>query len=265
MADRLSIGTVWEDAAAFCRREAGLLLPVAAIGFGLPFVVLLLAVPADQAETGKIVAGWWMLWLLPCGLLSMTGSLAISALALRPGASVGECLRVAVARLPAGIGLFALHVAFQTAIALPTWLLAVIEVRGRGAAGPLTLLAEIAAMAATIWVFVRVMPVWALLSARPLGPVATVRAVFALTRGRYRPLLLVRVVGAMAGVVAMLVTLVPLGAVFAMIGMATGGAQAAEALSYVACAAVFAALAAVWTVTVARLYARLAAGSIRGM
>ena len=257
----IPLGPLWEETIAFLRAEFALVLPVALLGFALPMTVMLLAVPVDEAESGTLVAGPWMVWFLPAGLLSMMGSLGVSALAVHPGATVGECLRIALARAPSGLGLVLLNFAVQVALGLPALLVNMLEINLAGSAGAFTAVANLAGLAATIWLFVRAMPVWALLAYRPLAPWPAARAVFALTQGQYRKLLLLRVVALFAGMLALLATLVPIGVLFALIGRLTGAAAVTQALSYVATGAVFSGLMALWTIYVARLYVRLAGSS----
>lgn len=262
---KISLGTLWDETIAFLRAELSLVLPVAFLGFGLPMILMLLAVPTDAAENGKLAFGPWMLWFLPCGLLSMIGSIGLSAMALHPGASVKECLGIAIARLPGGIGLVILNLGVQMALGLPLALATMAEVAISGAAGPIASIANLAVIAVLIWLFVRVMPVWALLAERPMTPWQAARGAFLLTRGQYRKLLLLRVMATCAGLLTLLALLIPIGAVFTILGRVTGATEVAQTLSFVATGAVFAVLLAIWTIYVARLYARLAAGSSRGI
>ncbi|USI72251.1 hypothetical protein [Sphingomonas morindae] len=258
MTNRISVGALWDESIAFVRAEYSLLMPVGALGFGLPLVMMLLAVPVDQAETGRLVPGLWLLWFVPAGLLSLFGSLALSAMTLRRGATVAECIRLAFRRLPSAFGLILLHLGFQAVLGLPVAALARIDMATRGQPGLLAALGNFAVLAVLIWLFVRLMPIWALLADRGGHPIDTLRQAFAVTRGRYRHLLLIRVTGAVAGVVALLVLLIPLGAVCALIGAATGASAVAATISYVLTGAIFAALLTLWTVYVALLYRRLA-------
>src|SRR5688572_25228939 len=89
---RLSITTAWNESAEFVRREARLLFPVAFLLVSLPGLVLQLAMPAVEPGQATPPGPW--LALLPVALsLGLIGTLAISFLALRPGASVGEALQ----------------------------------------------------------------------------------------------------------------------------------------------------------------------------
>jgi hypothetical protein len=258
---RISLGSVWETTAGFVRAESALLAPLAMLGFGLPTVAILLAVPMDAAEAGMLKPGAWMLWLLPCGLFSMLGSIAVSALVLTPGVSVREAMLVAIARLPAAIGLLLLYVGLQVVLSVPVALATLVDLRVSGGAGPIAMIANLAGIGVMIWLFVRVLPIWAVLADRPQGPWAAVRTAFRLTGGCYARLLALRIVMAAAAGIAMLVLLIPIGAVAQLIGMATGNAQVSVILSFVATGVVVAAVVGLWTVYVARLYRALEAAT----
>jgi hypothetical protein len=264
----LALGAIWEETIGFVRAELSLLLPLAMLGFGLPTVVLLLAVPMDAAEVGMLKPGPWMLWFLPCGILSMLGSLAVSALALRPGVSVRESIGISIARLPSALGLLLLYVGVQVVMALPLALAGLIELRVSGAVGPVSMLVNLAGIAITIWLFVRLMPIWAVLSDRPQSPTLAVRAAFRMTRGCYPKLLLLRVVMVFVSLLLMLVLLIPIGAIAQLIGTFAGGPSVTILLSFIATGMMVAMIGGIWTVFVARLYRQLEgvlAGSSSGM
>jgi hypothetical protein len=254
---KISLGAVWEETIGFVRAEASLLLPLALLGFGLPTVMMLLAVPMDEASVGTLKPGPWMAWLLPCGLISMLGSIAVSALALRPGVSVRESIMVAVARIPAAIGLLLLYVGVQVVLAVPLALATLIDMRVSGGAGPVAMVVNLADVALVIWLFVRILPIWAVLADRPRTPWVAVRTAFRLTRGCYARLLALRIVMAIAGIFAMLVLLIPIGAISQLIGMATHNPPLSIILSFVGTGVVIAGVIGLWTVYVARLYRAL--------
>jgi hypothetical protein len=263
---KIPLGLLWEEATTFLRAEIALVLPLAMVGFGLPMVlmslVVLLNVPPDAVTTGKFVIGPWIFWSLPLALLSMFGSLSVSALALQPGGSVKDALFTAIARMPSGIGLALFNVAAQLGLTAVVEAVRIAETAMLGGAGLVSALANLAMFAVTIWLFVRLMPIWAVLAHRPSSPWRTVVAVFALTRTQYRKLLLLRVVALLAGGTAFLAVLVPISAIFAVLGGVTGAAEVTQALSFVAMGMVFAVFAALWTIYVARLYVRLSSNGI---
>jgi len=228
----LSLGAVWEETVAFLKAELSLVAPLSLLGFGLPMVALLLAVPADSAIDGKLQPGPWMIWMLPCGFVSMLGSLAVSALVLTPNISVKEAIAIAIRRIPAGLGLFALYFALQIVLSLPLWLAGLVE----GQPGPISMLVYLASLAFVIWMFVRIMPIWAVVVVRRQSPLASV-------------------------IVTLVVLLIPIGAVARLVGMLAGNQDVGLVLSFVCMGGLVAAIVGTWTVYVALLYRRLEADS----
>lgn len=108
----MSIGKAWEESVAFIAREAALLFPVALLFVALPGLILQEMTPpqlqawfaAPKADTIPAMPPAFGLALLLTIILIWFGSLALFALALRPGISVGEALRMSFARLPVLIG-----------------------------------------------------------------------------------------------------------------------------------------------------------------
>ncbi len=97
---------------AFVARENALLLPVALLFLALPGLALEQMVPPEL--TAWLKAGgksamppvpftFWIAMLLSA-VIMWFGSLTLFALALRPGISVGEAMRLGIARLPVLIG-----------------------------------------------------------------------------------------------------------------------------------------------------------------
>ena len=107
----ISIGKAWEETLPFVAREASLLFPVALLFIALPFVILGEMTPKGLADWSAAPNGpmptvpasyWWALVLAV--VLVWFGSLTVIALALRPGISVAEALKLALHRLPVLIG-----------------------------------------------------------------------------------------------------------------------------------------------------------------
>src|SRR5262249_51831110 len=144
-------------------------------------------------------------------------------LALRPGVSVRESIGLAFTRLPAGLGLLLLYVGLQFAMAVPLGLGAALELHFLKQLGIGSMLLNLAGIGLTIWLFVRLMPIWAVLSDRAQSPWAAIRTAFRLTRGCYPKLLLLRVVMVMVSLLLMLVLLIPIGAISQLVGMLAGG------------------------------------------
>jgi hypothetical protein len=254
---KISLGSVWDEAFAFFKAEFALLTPLALLGFGMPTVLLLLVIPANAADAGALKPGTWMAWFLPAAFFSMLGSLSVSALALRPGISVREAIGLAITRVPIGIGLFGLYVGVQILLAIPLSIAGMLEARGGGQPGLITTLVYFADLAFMIWLFVRLLPIWAILSERAQSPGSVVRAAFRQTRPVYPKLLLLRIVMGFSTVLALLVLLIPIGAIARLVGLAIGSPEVANVLSFVATGVLVAAVGGLWTVYVARLSRRL--------
>lgn len=264
MADRISLGAVWEETAAFVRAEASLLLPVAFAGFGLPLILIELLMPQQAMVAGQVAPGPWMWGFLPFALLNMIGSVAISALALRPGISVREAIASGLRAVPTGLALVGLALAAVVALSVLASIAAGVEQAASGHPGPVFVLALLLCLVAMIAVLVRVLPLWAVLAQHPARPVAALRRAFALTRRAYLSLLLLRIVSWIAQILTILVVLMPIAVVLNLVCWAIGTREAGEGLTLVAGGAVVSAVLMVWTVYVARLTRRLEL-SISGM
>ncbi|MEJ7926847.1 hypothetical protein WG908_08790 [Sphingobium sp. AN641] len=130
---KLSIGKAWEESVAFVARESTLLLPVALLFVALPSLMLEQLMPpglsawlqaGGEGAMPPVPLGFWAGALMSM-ILMWFGSLALFALALRPGISVGEALRLSIARLPVLIGAALLIMAGIFALVLLVALVAV--------------------------------------------------------------------------------------------------------------------------------------------
>lgn len=263
MTDRktIALGTVWEQAWRFCRAEAGLLAPLALLGFGLPLVVLDLVMPEKWLADGRVEPGLWMLWIPPHLLFSLLGTLSISALTARGGISVREALLTGIGRMPAGIAVALLGFGAVMAVSLPVGIVAGIESALLGKPGPLSLVAYLAALVALAWLAMRLLPVWAAIAGTRDGGWAGARRTFALTRGLAGHMLLLRIVAWVSQIVVMSVVMLPARAIFTVLGRVTGGADITDLLAMLTGSAVAATVVTLWTVFVAMLYRQVEACS----
>ena len=102
----ISIGKAWEEAVAFIRREATLLFPVALLFVALPGLIVQEMTPPQlqewfaqpKADAIPAMPPGFALSMLLGIVIIWFGSLALFALALRPGISVGEALRLSFSR-----------------------------------------------------------------------------------------------------------------------------------------------------------------------
>lgn len=187
----MSIGKAWEDSQAFIKREAHLLFPVALLFLSVPLAIVQQMVPANfmQLQPGQTLDS---LPPLPAGaslgvilgaIIMVAGSLSVYALALRPGISVAEAIRLAVSRLPTLIGASILVglalVLALFAVAMVSGLLA--AVIGKAGAVQLSLLLMTGIL---LYIGGRMVPLSAVVIDRRLGVIASLRATLGLTKGQ---------------------------------------------------------------------------------
>ncbi len=255
----IPLGGVWEETWSFCRAEAGLLAPLALLGFGLPLVVLDLVIPEKILVDGQVAPGPWMAWI-PCHLLlSLLGTLSISALTGRGGISVREALHIGVSRLPAGITVALLAFGAVVAASIPVGIVAGVESAALGKPGPFFLVAYLAVLVILAWLAVRLLPIWAAIVAGGQNGWVTVRQTLARTRGLAAQMLLLRIVAWVSQFLVMTVLMLPTRAIFELLGKLTGATDLVDLLATLVGSVVAAAVVTLWTVFVALLYRRLEA------
>lgn len=259
MASRVSIGRAWDEAWAFLRAEAALLLPVAAATSGAAMLLLLLLDVVPEPVAGRVPQGTWMLWLLPFYALTLTGTLATTALALKPGISVRESLTLALRRLPTCAAVVLLLGAVSMLGGVPVALVAALESARGGGPGPATALVNLVMLAFFLWLSVRLLPIWPMVTERDATPIAAFRRSFALTRGHAARLLALMLLAGVGALVVGSALLFGGGAVLTAIGRLLSGDRLAAVLFELLVAAVFACAVTMWAVVVAFLYRQLAA------
>jgi hypothetical protein len=167
----LSLNTAWNETAAFVKREARLLLPTAFLLIALPAAVLQALVPSPTSGEAAEPSGWLFLLFIPMVLISIVGTLAITNLALRPGLTVGEAIRLGVRRLLPLIGATLLLALGIILLMIPLVLLAMLVGTAPAAVFVLSLL--IAGVALFLWV--RLMFVTPVAAVENEGPVGILR------------------------------------------------------------------------------------------
>ncbi|MDO7834058.1 hypothetical protein Q4610_03280 [Sphingobium sp. HBC34] len=187
----MSIGKAWQDSLAFIKREGHLLFPVALLFLSVPLAIVQQMVPANymQMQPGQTMAS---LPPLPAGasvgillgaIVMVVGSLSVYALALRPGISVAEAIRLALSRLPMLIGAsmivgLALMVALF-AVAMVGGLLAAVIGKAGGVQLSVLLMTGV-----LLYIGARLVPLSAVVIDRRSGVIMSVRAALALTKGQ---------------------------------------------------------------------------------
>jgi len=254
---QLSIGRVWQETWRVLRAESALLAPVALATIGAAMLLLTQILPDPVGN--QLPRGPWLLWLFPIYALILTGIIAMSALVLRGGTSVADSLRLALRRLPLAatmvLGMAALSVLASVPVAVAT----LIDARTSGGPGPLAAIANGAMLAVTVWLWVRLLPMWAVVTDGRPTPMAVFRDSFALTRGLAGRLLGLTLVALAAAVVIGAAVLFGGGALLLTIGRAIGGMELASLLVALLMSVLIAAAVTIWTVLVAILYRHLRA------
>ncbi|MDX3909364.1 MAG: hypothetical protein QHC67_06040 [Sphingobium sp.] len=260
----LSISRAWEETVAFVKREGSLLFPVALLFLALPIVLFQQMVPPElmanimKAEAGRgqaalpaVPAGFWLGFALMM-IVGLVGALTVYALALRPGISVGEAMKLGLQRLPVllGAGLLVAAAGGLAVLALAV-LAAVFSLVGGAAA--VTALVTMSVVIAMLFAAVRLLLMNALAIDRPVGPVDAIRQSWALTRGQFWRLL------AFLAVVIFLTLIVQTAvqSVFGVIGGLVGGAELALLAGGLATAAISAVVQVYFMVMTARIYRQL--------
>lgn len=257
----LSITAAWEETAAFVKREARLLFPIAFLLLSLPAAILQALTPVTTP--GRMPeAGLWLLFLPVLLVCSLVGALAISWLALRPGASVGEALQVGLRRFLPLIGA-ALLVGCGVALVMVPVLLIVgaIAAAGGGAASPaLVALLTLILVPLYLLIWVRLILMTPAAAVEPGGSIAIIRRSWQLTQGHFW-----RLLGFLLLIIVVaLVTLMAVTAVFGLLILAVVGppqpGNLAMFLISLASALVQAVVSGVFTAFIARIYAQLSGG-----
>ena len=218
--ERLSINEAWNETAAFVKREAGLLFPIAFLLVALPGAVVRLFAP--QAAPGQLPEpGLWLPFMALSGIVAMIGTIALSYLALRPGASVGEALGVGARRFIFLLGATLLVALAALIVAVPVVVIAgaIAFSTGASTAGSsgiaVLLLVVLGLGAIALWVRLMLMTPVAAVEAG--GPIAIIRRSWDLTRGYFWRLLgfvllvvvaalvVTAVISALAGIVVVLI------------------------------------------------------------
>ncbi|CAN5449559.1 hypothetical protein BH10PSE12_BH10PSE12_24310 [soil metagenome] len=255
----LSIGKAWEETVAFVKREGQLLFPVGLLFLAIPFAILMQMIPAGYMHVtpggaAKLPAlpGSVQIAIVVTVIITLIGTLALYALALKPGISVAEAIRLGVRRLPVLVGASAL-------VALGYLIAVVILSAFAGglalALGPnvAVMLVLVVVLPLMIFVAARLMMLNAIVIDSDMGVIASLKASWALTTGKVWRLLGFLVV------VVMLTTILQMAvqAVFGVIGGLIGGAETAQASADIAVAACSGVIQVYFLVMTARIYRQL--------
>ncbi|NWK97130.1 hypothetical protein DM806_15925 [Sphingobium lactosutens] len=255
----MSIGKAWEEAVAFVAREASLLFPVALLFVALPGLILQEMTPPElqawfaQPKADAIPAmppGFGLAMLITI-ILIWFGSLALFALALRPGISVGEALRLSFARLPVLIGTALVVVGIIVGIFAVAMLLGLIfSLASKQLGSGLSLLLAAGAVGLVFYASIRLVLLNPVVIDSQAGVMDSLRRAWALTRGHFLRLfgflIIVMILSTIVASVAQLVV--------GLIGGLIAGPEGARVAGSIAGAAVSSIIQVYMLVMLARLY-----------
>lgn len=201
---QLSISQAWEEGTRFAGREFGLLYPIALLLIELPILAFYLiqpfpAVAAEplpgQALTFQLMVdqfGGLPQFLLFMGMslaafvIQTYGGLAITWLALNPGAEIGQSLAAAGRRLPAALGVLLLVFLGFLLLSLPMWLLIVgASAQPSPGTGMAVLLFGLVFMILVIAIAPRLSVTTPVTAAERIGPFGILRRSWDLTKGNF--------------------------------------------------------------------------------
>lgn len=260
---QLSITQAWNETAEFVKREARLLFPVAFLLVALPgAIVQLFAPPALPGSLPE--PGMWMLLMPVTVVVAMIGTIALSYLALRPGASVGEALQVGARRF-----IFLLAASLLVGLGMLLVLVPLVALAGglafaggpaSGAAGAAVMLMLFLFMLAAIALWVRLVMMTPVAAVERAGPIAMIRRSWELTRGHFWRLLGFVLLVLVAALVVMLV----IGSIAGIVVVLIAGRPEPLTLPAILLGLVGAAVQAVFSMIfatlIARIYAQLSGG-----
>jgi hypothetical protein len=256
----ISMSAIWDESAALIRRESHLLVPVALATVGIGAVISGLTQPETPAA-GLGTMG--MLGFVMGNLLSLLGNLALMALALMPGMSVGESLRLAVARMPKMLGIVAVFLITLIVMMIP--IVIILKISGAPISANMTaedlpgvaILMALIVGAALLYASARLLTLSAFVVDRNPPIIEAIKSSFASTNG-----IVAKIIGVL--LLFFVVTLVVSGAVaslsgilFGMLGKAVGAPLLGKGLTVLATGLVSALLSIVSTVFAAMLYRKL--------
>lgn len=189
----LSIGKAWDDAKASMAANKRLITPVA-LGLILVPAVISAMIEPRTAPGQQPEAGAWMLITLVMIIVMLAGQMAIVLLTNGWHGSVGGAIGRAMRRLPT-----LLLAALMVMVPLILLLSMILAILGFAAGGsgqlsaanlsPAGWLAVLIGFVVILAVGVRLLPMIVLVASEDLGPVATLKRAFALTRGHFWKLL----------------------------------------------------------------------------
>jgi hypothetical protein len=258
----ISMNVVWEDTIAFVRREAGLVIPLALATSLVGDVANSLVNPVAGSEPNIL----YSLVTFAAVIWTVIGQLAIMALALRPGSSVGEALLLATRRLPTLIGAALLVGIVATIVLMPAIFGFMQSGVNPNNPATFTLLPGWVSLyflifgCLAIWLSLRLSTLNPLIVDKQPGIVTSLKTAFAMTRGVVARLILAAFVYFVTTIVLTTVVRFVFGSLFELLGRGIGSPFMATVLTALATGTVAAALSTFAAIFLAMLYRRLNTG-----
>jgi len=184
VAQSVSIGTAWSEAAAFVRREKKLLAPLVLALMVVPATVSQLFQPSNPfAGPGGFQP--WMAVAVIALVAGLVGQMAISRLAMGWHGALGETIALALKRLPAVIASLILFFLCISLVLLP----AIVVLTLLGGVAATATLANFLTLIVVFGVAPKILLAPAIAMDQQLGPWGLVKATWRATRGHYWRLL----------------------------------------------------------------------------
>lgn len=258
----LSISRAWDEAKAVLARDGRLIWTVALALLFLPQVLSSTVAPPANVADQAAPAGSGLI-VTAALLVSMIGQLAIVRLAVGPATSVGDAIRHGARRFLPALAAFFIFLLGMALILVPLIMALGLSpmLLNPASAPPAQLLGRLLILVLlALLLSVKFLLVTPVASSEEIGPIAILRRSWSLTGGHYARLLGFVLIATIAALVVVLTAQIvgtifaklfaesinPLSAGALVLGLFTAGAQAA--------------LSAVFTIMLARIYVQ-AAGS----
>ena len=184
MAQSVSIGTAYGEAAAFARREKKLLAPLVLALMVVPATVSQLLQPSNPFAGPNGFQPWMAVAVIAL-VAGLVGQMAVSRLAMGGDGSLGETITLALKRLPTTIAALILFFLCISLVLVP----AIVVLTVFGGAGSTAKVANLLTLLAVFGAAPRILLAPAIAMDRRLGPWALVKATWGATRGQYWRLL----------------------------------------------------------------------------
>ena len=263
----VSVTSAWNETAAFVKREARLLFPLACMLIALPVAVLQALAPA--ATPGEMPEPGLWLALIPLVMIaSLVGNIAISYLAVRPNQSVRDGLDRGARRFLPLFGAALILLVALMAIFFVASIVAALVVPGAaaGAAGGqptpafglLVLVLSLLLLPVILFAATRFLLMTPIAAAEEGGPIAIIRRSWALTAGYFWKLFGFLVLMLIAMWVVMFAVQVVGGSAIILLAGQPRPGNASALLLILLMAALNTVIAVYFTTMVARIYAQFA-------